>query len=139
MKATRRQFIWIPTPSLHLQGVTGGVKNHPLLPLSPPPVPPYINAHAIMHTLHIFNLPLSSPLPPHDPPYFCALNKTCTTKTSTSDSPFKLVDFAFQEKDRLVCTCEKKLLLSMVRTQADPFPIRIQSCAPEQDTFRITT
>ena len=49
-----------------------GVENHPLLRLSPPPLLPHINAHALIHTLHTSYLPLPLP-PPHDQPYFCAL------------------------------------------------------------------
>ena len=63
-------------PSLHLdtnsplpQGVAGGVKNHPLLRLSPPPLPPHINAHALIYMLQTFYLPL----PLHPPPLMTCL------------------------------------------------------------------
>ena len=39
----------------HLQGVTGGVENHPLLRLSPPPLPPHINAHTL--TIYPYHRP----------------------------------------------------------------------------------
>ena len=68
-------------PSLHLdtkylpllQEVAGGVETHPFLRLSPPPLPPHINAHALKHTLHIFCLPLPLPTSNDPPYYFCAL------------------------------------------------------------------
>ena len=72
MTATCHQCIWILTPSPLSQGVAGGVENHPLLRLSPKPLPPHINAHALIHTLHTLYLPLPLP-PPHDLPYFCAI------------------------------------------------------------------
>ena len=72
--ATSRHLIWILTPSPLPQGVTGGVKNHPLLRLSPPPLPPQINAHTLIHTPHTLYLPLPLP-PPRDQPYFCQCAK----------------------------------------------------------------
>ena len=72
MKATCH-FIWILSPSQHLQGVTGGLKNCPLLHLSPLPFPPmmiflsYVKmhffvvtwkslCHKLTHSYQIFNL-----------------------------------------------------------------------------------
>ena len=72
MKATCH-FIWILSPSQHLQGVTGGLKNCPLLHLSPLPFPPmmiflsYVKmhffvvtwkslCHKLTHSDQIFNL-----------------------------------------------------------------------------------
>ena len=78
MKATRHHFIWIPTLSPYLQGVAGGLENHPLLRLSPPPLPPHVNAHALIHTLHYFIHPYHCPTP-HDLPYFCALQNSLST------------------------------------------------------------
>ena len=49
----------LPTPTR----VAGGVENHPLLRLSHPPLSSHINAHALMHTLHIFYLPVPLPCP----------------------------------------------------------------------------
>ena len=69
----------ILTPSPLPQGVAGGVENHPLFRLSPPPLPPHINAHALLHTLHTFYLPLPLHLP-HDPPYFCAIMNSLSIK-----------------------------------------------------------
>ena len=64
-----------------------GVENHPLLRLSPPPLLPHINAHALIHTLHTFYLPLQLP-PPHDPPYFCAfMNSRSIKKVRTGSIP----------------------------------------------------
>ena len=61
------------------QGVAGGFENHLLLRLSPPPLLPHINAHALIHTLHTSYLPLPLP-PPHDLPYFCALMNSLSIK-----------------------------------------------------------
>ena len=72
MTATCSHFMQILTPSPLPQGVAGGVENHPLLSLSPPPLPPHINADTLMHTLHTFYLHWRWP-PPHDPPCFCAI------------------------------------------------------------------
>ena len=63
------------------QGVAGGVGNHLLLRLSPQPLLPHINAHALIHTLHTSYLPLPLP-PPHDQPYFCALMNSLSIKNS---------------------------------------------------------
>ena len=80
-------------PSLHLdtnsplpQGVAGGVENHPLLRLSPPPLPPHINANALINTLYTFYLPLPLPLP-HDPTYFCAIMNSLSIKFCASNCP----------------------------------------------------
>ena len=70
MKATCNHFIWILTPFPLPQGVAGGIKNHPLLCLSPLHLRTHINTHALIHTLHTFYLPLQ--LPPHRP-YFSAI------------------------------------------------------------------
>ena len=48
--------------------------------LPPAPLLPHINAHALIHMLHTFYLPL--PLhPSHDPPYFCAFINPLSIKT----------------------------------------------------------
>ena len=62
MTATCRHFIWILTLSPLPQADSGGAENNPLLSLSPPPFPPHINAHVLIHTLNTFYLP--SLLPP---------------------------------------------------------------------------
>ena len=47
----------VSTQTYSLARVRGGDENHPLLRHSPPPLPPFINAHTLVHTLHIFYLP----------------------------------------------------------------------------------
>ena len=71
------------TPSPRPQGIAGGVENHLLLRLSPPPLLPHINAHALIHTLHTSYLPLPLP-PPHDQPYFCTLMNSLSIKRIVS-------------------------------------------------------
>ena len=57
MKEASSHFIIILSPSPHLQGL-GGVENHPLLSLSPQPLPPHIKAHSyIRFTAPIYPCP----------------------------------------------------------------------------------
>ena len=107
MKSTSCHFIWvwILTSSPCLQGVAGGVDNHPLLLvlLSPQPLPPHINAHALIHILHIFS--------PHDP-YFCELMNSLSM-TIIKKIVYRLVWTAQHASHQGSCLC----FLSTSRSQ----------------------
>ena len=77
MTATCRHFIWILTLSPLPQGDSGGAENSPLLSLSPPPFPPHINAHVLIHTLNTFYLPILLPPSWYS---FCAITNSLSIK-----------------------------------------------------------
>ena len=92
----------LPTPT---RGRRRRREPSPSPPLSPASST-HINAHALIHTLHTFYLPLPLP-PPHDPPYFCAtMNSLSIKRVQCFRRRFISINSAFV-MGFVGCDCEK--------------------------------